>query len=299
MNIERGSPLADMSLRSLYRDGVLSAARLSLLFRGTGVTVPGPDEVLLPGDHVYVVTTAEALEQTLDAAGIHQKEHLRQVFIVGGGELGMELAKALEELHVPTKLFELDPARCEELVAQLPNTTIINADGTSQRILLAENIEGIDAFIPLTGNDDANLIAAVLARRLGVDMVIPLLHRLDYLPLAQRLGINATASPRVKAADALFEFIRGGGVLSVRTLGDEAAEVIELDVPEGSKYAGKPLGELSLPNGAIVGAVATPGQPAVIPNEQTIMHPGDRVVFFAEEKSVRDLEAKVLQTARK
>jgi trk system potassium uptake protein TrkA len=224
---------------------------------------------------------------------------LRQVFIVGGGELGMELAKALEELHVPTKLFELDPARCEELVAQLPNTTIINADGTSQRILLAENIEGIDAFIPLTGNDDANLIAAVLARRLGVDMVIPLLHRLDYLPLAQRLGINATASPRVKAADALFEFIRGGGVLSVRTLGDEAAEVIELDVPEGSKYAGKPLGELSLPNGAIVGAVATPGQPAVIPNEQTIMHPGDRVVFFAEEKSVRDLEAKVLQTARK
>jgi len=299
MNIERGNPLADMSLRSLYRDGVLRSARLSLLFRGAGVSVPGPDEVLLPGDHVYVVTTAEALEETLDAAGIHPKEHLRQVFIVGGGELGLELAKALEELHIPTKLFEQDPARCEELVALLPNTTIINADGTSQRILLAENIEGIDAYIPLTGNDDANLIAAVLAKRLGVDMVIPLLHRLDYLPLAQRLGINATASPRVKAADALFEFIRGGGVLSVRTLGEDAAEVIELDVPEGSKYAGKPLGELSLPSGTLVGAVATPGQPAVIPNEQTIMHPGDRVVFFAEEKSVRDLEAKVLQVARK
>ncbi|MEJ2310619.1 MAG: Trk system potassium transporter TrkA [Gammaproteobacteria bacterium] len=299
MTIEHGSPLADMSLRTLYRDGVLSKARVSLVFRGAGVTVPDLDTVLLPGDHVYVVTTADALEQALAAAGVRKTEHLRQVFVVGGGELGMELARALEELNIPTKLFEQDPARCEELAEQLPHTTIINADGTSQRILLSENIEGIDAFLPLTGNDDANLIAAVLARRLNVDMVIPLLRRLDYLPLAQRLGINATASPRVKAADALFEFIRGGGVLSMRTLGEEAAEAIELDVPEGSRYAGKPLGELKLPSGTLVGAVAPPGEPALIPTEQTILHPGDRVVFFAEERSVHDLEAKILKVARK
>jgi trk system potassium uptake protein TrkA len=299
MNIERGCPLADMSIRSLYREGVLGMARVTLVFRGAGVVVPDLDEVLLPGDHVYMVTTREALEQTLASVGVNQSEHLRQVFIVGGGELGLELARTLEELKIPAKLFEQDPRRCEELAEQLRSTTIINADGTSQRILLSENIEGIDAFIPLTGNDDANLIAAVLARRIGVDKVIPLLRRLDYLPLAQRLGINTTASPRVKAADALFEFVRGGGVLSVRTLGEEAAEAIELDVPEASTYAGKPIGELNLPHGTIVGAVASPGQPAVIPNEQTIIHPGDRVVFFAEEKSVHDLEAKVLNVTRK
>ena len=91
-------------------------------------------------------------------------------------------------------------------------------------------------------------------------------------------------------ADALFEFIRGGGVLSVRTLGEEAAEVIELDVPEGSKYAGKPLGELNLPNGTTVGAVASPGQPAVIPNEQTIVHPGDRVEDLGGVEARREVD---------
>jgi trk system potassium uptake protein TrkA len=299
MNVERDTILADKSLRSLRREGVLNTARVSLIFRGTEVRVPNIDDVILPGDHVYVITTREALEETLTAVGVARRERLREVFIVGGSELAVELALALEAQRVPVKLFEQDPRRCEELAELLASTTIINADGTDQGILMRENIEGVDAFISLTDNDDANLISSLLARRLGVDKVIPLLRRLDYLPLAKRLGINTSASPRVKAADALFEFIRGGGVLSVRTLGEEAAEAIELDVPEGSKYTGRKLSEIVLPAGTLIGAVVPPGMPAQLPESDTVINAGDRVVFFALEDAVHKLEVKILNGSRR
>jgi trk system potassium uptake protein TrkA len=299
MNVEPDTILAGKSLRSLRREGVLGTAKVSLIFRGTEVHVPDIDDVILPGDHVYLITTHEALEETLTAVGITRRERLRKVFIVGGGELALELALALEAQKVPAKLFEQDPRRCEELAEKLVSTTIINANGTDQGILMRENIEGVDAFISLTSNDDANLISSLLARRLGVDKVIPLLHRLDYLPLAQRLGINTSASPRVKAADALFEFIRGGGVLSVRTLGEEAAEAIELDVPQGSKYAGRKLSEIVLPPGTLIGAVVPPGMRAQLPEPETVINAGDRVVFFAEEDAVHKLEVKVLNGSRR
>ena len=299
MNVEPDTILAGKSLRSLRHEGVLSTARVSLIFRGTEVRVPNIDDVILPGDHVYVITTREALEETLTAVGITRHERLREVFIVGGSELALELALALEAQRVPVKLFEQDPRRCEELAEELANTTIINANGTDQGILMRENIEGVDAFISLTSNDDANLIASLLARRLGVDKVIPLLRRLDYLPLAQRLGINTSVSLRVKAADALLEFIRGGGVLSVRTLGEEAAEAIELDVPAGSKYADRKLSEIVLPPGTLIGAVVPPGMSAQLPEPETVINAGDRVVFFAEADAVHKLEVKVLSGSRR
>ncbi len=294
MNVEADNPLAGRSPGAARASGLLPNARVCLLFRDARVILPAPDEVLLPGDHAYLVTPSGALDETLTALGINRRERLKQVFIVGGGEIALELARALEGLRIPTKLFEQNPRRCEFLADQLGSTTIINADGTDQRILMGENIEGVNAFLSLTGNDDANLIAALLAKRMGADKAIPLLHRLNYLPLAQRLGINTSASPRVKAADALFEFIRGRGVLSVRTLGEEAAEAIELEVPEGSGYEGRSLGDIGLPAGVLVGALARPGEPAVLPDPDTVIQAGDRVIFFALEDAVKALEARIL-----
>jgi trk system potassium uptake protein TrkA len=161
-------------------------------------------------------------------------------------------------------------------------------------VLIRENVQNADAFISLTGDDDANLIACLLARRLGVDKVVPLLNRLNYLPLAQRLGINTSVNPRVKAADALLEFIRKGGVLSVRTLGEEEAEAIELQVPDGSSYADKPLAEIDLPEGVKVVAIVRPNGEVIIPDDASIIKPGDHVVFFAQEHAVPRLESQVL-----
>lgn len=171
---------------------------------------------------------------------------------------------------------------------------MINDDGTSQDVLLQEGIEGIDAFIALTGDEDANLIACLLARRLHVDKVVPLVTSINYLELAQLLGINTTVNPRIKAADALFEFVRKGGVLSVRSLGEDTVEAIELAVPESSVYIDRPLGDIDLPAGTRVGAIVRPNGTVFIPDSSTSIGAGDRVVLFTNKGAVRELERKIL-----
>ena len=294
MNLEAGSPLAGIRVGDFPKFAGTGEALIPVVLRGSEAIIPASDERLLIGDHVYVVTSAESLGQTFEHIGIHQKTHVRQVFITGGGEVGLELARALEQQKVSVKLFELNTQRCDYLATQLAQTVVINADGTSQEVLLQEHIEGIDAFVCLTNEEDANLIASLLARRMNVDKVIPLVTSLNYLELAQRLGINTTVNPRIKAADALLEFVRKGGVVSVRTLGEDKVEAIELTVPADSHYADLTLGELALPADSLVGAIAQPDGTVRIPNGTTSIRAGDRIVLFTKEGAVRSLEKRIL-----
>ncbi len=298
MNVTSGSWFAGHPLQALDRAEQGHCARVCVIFRGPLAIVPKGDETLQPDDHIYVATASEHLDAALTFMGVPRRERVRQVVIVGGGEVGLELARALQAQKTAVKLIERDARRCDFLAERLEDAVVINADGTDQAILLRENVEAADAFITLTADDDANLIACLLARRLGVDKVVAMLNRFNYMHLAQRLGINTSVSRRVKAADALLEFIRKGGVLSVRTLGEEEAEAIELEVPEVSGYAGKPLAEIDFPPGTRVGAIARPDGTVIVPDGATVMHAGDRVVFFAQEQAIRRLESEVLAGTR-
>lgn len=298
MNIEAGSWLAGQRLREFERLEGAAHTRVCVIFRGAKVMVPDDGQVLAYGDHIYVATTRDELDASLAFMGVERLEKVRQVFIVGGGEVGLELARALGKEGVAVKLFERDARRSEYLAGELPRAVVVNADGTDQETMLRENIEGANAFVSLTPDDDDNLIACLLARRLGVDKVVPLLDRLNYLPLAQRLGINTTVSRRVKAADALLEYIRKGGVLSVRTLGEEEVEAMELEVLPESGYANKPLADIKCPPGTRIAAIVRPDGTVTLPDAASVMHPGDRAVFFVLESSVRQLESAVLAGGR-
>jgi len=294
MNLEDNSPLVGMQVGEFPQHVGAGVALIAVVFRGTESIIPDAQDKLASGDHVYIVTVTEQLEQTLAYIGIQRRPHIRQVYITGGGEVGLELARALEQTKASVKLFEIDAKRCDYLASELAHTVVINADGTSQETLLEEKIEGIDAFISLTGDEDDNLIACLLARRMNVDKVVPRVTSINYLELAQRLGINTTVNPRIKAADALLEFIRKGGVLSVRTLGEEKVEAIELEVPQGSGYIDKPLGQLDLPAGSKVGAIARPDGEVLIPDERSKIRAGDHIVIFTQEGAVRKLERQTL-----
>jgi trk system potassium uptake protein TrkA len=294
MNLENNSPLVGMRVGEFAQNVGAEAALIAVVFRGNEAIIPDPRDVLSSGDHVYIITETAQLDQTLASINIHRRPHVKEVYITGGGEVGLELARALEQKKVSVKLFEVDAKRCDYLATQLANTVVINADGTSQETLLEEQVEGIDAYIALTGDEDANLIACLLARRMNVEKVVPLVTSINYLELAQRLGINTTVNPRIKAADALLEFIRKGGVLSVRTLGEEKVEAIELEVPADSGYIDKPLEQLDLPAGSKLGAIARPDGTVLIPDGDTIIRAGDRVVIFTQEGAVRKLEKQIL-----
>jgi trk system potassium uptake protein len=273
-------------------------AIIGVLLRADLAIIPHQDEILRAGDLVYIVTASDTLDHVFEQTGIVRRKQIGQVFIVGGGEMGLELARALEQEKISVKLFEKDARRCDYLSAELEHCVVIHADGTSQDVLMETNVEGIDAFISLTGDEDANLIACLLARRMQVDKVIPLVTSMNYINLAQRLGINTTVNPRIKAADALLEFIRKGGVHSVRTLGENKVEVIELEVAEDSAYIDQALGQIDLPEGSKIGAIARPDGSVVIPHNDSQIKAGDTLVIFSHIEVVKQLEKKILSANR-
>lgn len=299
MNVEAGSRLANRSLSELEEQNPPANIMICMIFRGQEVIIPHGEVVLQPGDHVYVVTTADELDASLHFMGIQKQKEVRQVFIVGAGEVGVAMAGILEKEGVSVKLFEKDPQQCAVVSRMLKHTVVINADGTDQEVLLQANVEGVDAFLALTMNDDANIMSALLARESGAKKLVALVNHMNYVSLAQRLGINTTVSPRIKSVDAILEFIRKGGVLSVRTLGEEMAEAIELVAPEGSQYVGRPLRAIGFPRGAIVGAIARPDGEVLVPRGDAIIQAGDRVIFFALECCVAELEAAFLVKSRR
>ena len=296
MNVERDSWLVDKSLADIEHALPSPYLTIPLVARDQEVVIPKSGTLLQNGDHIYVATTDKDLDNALEFMGIEKQKPVQQVFIVGG-DLGREVAASLEQDGVKVKLFEKNPHLCEELSAQLRHTLVINADGNDQQTLLRENIEGVDAFLALSDDDDANLITALLARRLGARKLVALVNSIDYLPLARRLGINTTVSLRVKAADAILEYIRKGGVFSVRTFQEEGAEAIDLVAPPGASYLECPLRDLKLPADVTVAAtVSAAGEPAIMRGGDLI-HVGDRVIFFATHMGMRKFESGFLTSS--
>jgi trk system potassium uptake protein TrkA len=231
--------------------------------------------------------------------GLQKQKTLERVVIVGGKQIGIAVAEALENQGVSVKLIERDVPRCEKISAILRRTIVMHGDGTDQATLAEANIEGVDAFLALTNDDEDNIIASLLARRLGARKVVALINRLNYLPLVQRLGINTTVSPRLAAVDGILQFVRKGGVLSVTTFREEEAEAIELIAAAGSKYVGKKLRDLRFPRGAIVGAIAKPSGEVIVPRGDKTIEPNDRVIFFTLESVVPQLESAFLAETKK
>jgi trk system potassium uptake protein TrkA len=294
MTIERHSKAVGKSLEDIDRSGLPKNTRMVMIFRGQHVIIPGGKEVLHSGDHVYIVTAVQHREAVYRFMGLERQQSLERVFILGGKQVGIAVAQSLESQGVSVKLFERDAERCERISQILNKTVVLNADGTDEAILQEENIEGINAFLALTGHDEDNIMASLLARKLGAKKIVALINRLNYLPMVQRLGITTTVSSRLAAVDRILQFVRKGRVISVTTFREEGAEAIELLAEAGSKYIGRMLRDIRFPKGAIVGAIARPGGEVIVPRGDASIRAGDRVIFFAVASAVSQLESAFL-----
>jgi trk system potassium uptake protein TrkA len=294
LHVEPGSWLAGKTLQQLQEAGPPADSLVAMIFRGPQVIIPHGAVELKEGDHLYTVATRENLHEVIRFMGLEGRGELDRVFVVGGKQLGITCAELLEQQGVDVKLFERDARRSARIAEILEKTTVIHADGTDQMILEDENVQGVDAFCAFTNDDEDNIIAALLARRLGARKVLALINRLNYLPLAERLGVHTTVSPRLAAADLIFQFVRKGRVMSVTTFREEEAEAIELVASEESKYVGRKLRDLRFPGGSIVGAIVRPDGAVVVPRGEVEIHAGDRVIFFTLENAVPELESAFL-----
>lgn len=294
MNIDSGNWVAGKTMEELDRAGPPANSLIAFIFRGNQVIIPHGADRLEPDDHVYICTTAQDLEADFRFMGLKAQASLDRVFILGGKQIGIGLAQELERQGVAVKLFEQSVERCEKISALTRKTIVIHGDGTDEGTLVEENIEGVSAYLALTNDDEDNIIACLLARKLGARKVVALVNRLNYLAMAQRLGIHTIVSPRLTAVDRILQFVRKGRVLSVTTFRQEEAEAIELIAAPGSKYVGKRLRDVRLPEGSIVGAIAKPTGDIVIPRGDAVIEAGDRVIFFTIESTVPKLESAFL-----
>jgi trk system potassium uptake protein TrkA len=299
MNIEPGSWLIGKTLEELQEAKPPSDSLIPMIFRDQQLIIPHGAQDLRVGDHVYTLATRENMYDVMRFMGLEEASTLKRVFIVGGKQIGISLAEELEAQNVNVKLFEKDAKRCAKISSIVKKTVVVHADGSDQVTLQQENVDGADAFLALTENDEVNIISSMLARRLGVKKVVALINRLNYLPMAQRLGVNTTVSPRLVTVDSVLQFVRKGRVLSVTTFREEEAEAIELLASAGRQYVGRKLKNIRFPRGAIVGAIVRPDGQVVIPRGEASIERDDRVIFFTKENVVPELESAFLEKSRR
>lgn len=284
--LREGSPAVNRTVRDV------SLPQRSLMVgvvRGGAPLVPTGDTVLRVGDHVFLIGERRRSIPAAVAAVATDTEPVREVMILGGHRIGLILAQILERAGISVKVVERDEARARHVASQLKKGLVLRDEGVSRDFLLAEGVDTTDAFVAVTEDDRANLLAAMNARTLGARLTVAGISRSEFSPLSEALGVDVAVSPRLLAAGAILRFVRRGEIAAV-TLLESGAQIIDLGVPASCRIANRSLSDVRFPKGAIVGAVLRDGA-VLIPGGRDVLKPGDEAVVFTVGSAVDEVEA--------
>jgi trk system potassium uptake protein len=258
--------------------------------RGEEFFIPRGTSDLVPGDRAVVMGVPDALRE-IRARVRDAADPLRQrVTIIGGGDVGLQLAERLDREHdsIDLVLIEHNPARGEMIAARLRHALVINGDGTDLELLEEEDVGRSDVLVGVIDNDERNLLASLLARQLGVRRIITRVSQRANLRLFERVGIDVAISARGAAVASVLHQIQGGPTRLLALVEGGAGRILELDVPSG--FRGRALKELAAPLNSIIGAIVRDSQ-AFVPRGDDRVEPGDRLIVFtthAAADRVRD-----------
>ncbi|MDQ3509151.1 MAG: Trk system potassium transporter TrkA [Actinomycetota bacterium] len=282
--LDKDSPIVGQALKDVK---LPEQSLIVGVVRDGEALVPGGGTVLREKDHVLLISGRRRLAEVVRAAATDTAP-VKDVVIYGGGRIGLRLALALEKAKMSVKVIERSEDRARVVASQLKRGFVLHADTLTEDFLRQERVDHADAFVAVTGDDRANLLAAMYAGRLGARRTIAGLSRGEFAPLSEALGVDVTISPRMLAAEAILRFVRKGEIVNVALL-EGGAEIIELRVPEKCPLNGRPLSEVSFPKGAIIGALLR-GEEVIIPTGRDSLQPGDDAVIFTVESAVDEVE---------
>lgn len=288
IKLDPNTRFADVPLSELPQRLGKQAPLIAAIVRDEELIIPRGDDRLQPGDVVYFISEADRLNPTLE---IFEKDlkPVRRALIIGGGRIGLRLAKLFEEKSISAKLIEKNPERCNRLAQTLDKVVVLHGDGTDQTILEEEGVREMDVVITLTDDEQTNVLASLLAKRLGVHQTITRINSFRYFPLMSTIGIEQVVSPRLSAINSILHHIRRGKVLSAIAIKGEQAEVIEAVALETSDIVERPLRKIALPKGVLVTVIIRDEQ-VIIPGGETVIKPGDRVIIFGTRQAVPKIE---------
>jgi trk/ktr system potassium uptake protein len=290
VSIGEDCPIVNTPLRQLtdlfstLRSIVVGVRRKGSLF------APEPGDQLFVDDECYVFTHVDDVNRTMEVFGKEQQKQDR-VVIVGGGNVGLEVAKTLEEQEgrIRAKVIERDRPSAEKAAEVLERTIVLYGDGLDSSLLSEAGIARADAMLAVTDDDKTNMLAAVRAKAEGCPLAIALINDPTLVPLMGPLGIDAYINPRATTVSSILRHIRHGRVRQVYSIGDAEAEVIEAEVLSTSPMAGQKLRDIDFPEGVLVGAVRK-GDQVLRPTGGLRIEAGDVVAIFAMADDVPEVE---------
>jgi trk system potassium uptake protein TrkA len=259
-------------------------ARVAAIFRQGRAIIPEGSTVIQVDDEVFFLAARRDI-RTVMAELRRVDKPARRVFLAGGGNIGRALARALESQY-SVKILERSRERARMLAEDLVNSIVLVGDCADEDLLREENIDQTDVYCALTNDDEANILSAMLAKRMGCQRVISLINRPAYAELVEGGPIDIAVSPQIVTLSALLGHIRQGAVVRVHSLRRGAAEAIEAQVlgdRRTSRVVGRALEEIELPPGATIGGIIR-GEQLLIAHHDVIIEPDDHVILFLADK---------------
>jgi trk system potassium uptake protein TrkA len=267
-------------------EGTLVAA----ILRDGNLIIPRGNDELLLNDEVFIIGKVSSIPKAEELFGKKKRGAARKVVIVGGGNIGFSIARSLEKENIDVTIIEKDKNICRRLSEELDNVLVVNGDGTNINLLKEIGIDKCDALVSVVSHgEEINLLSGLIAKKLGAQKAIVLVHRPAYQELYEQVGIDATVSPRLVAANQILKYVRQGEIIGVSVLEGGKAEIIEMLAGEDSKAVNKPLREIKFPQGAIVGALAGKNG-VVIPTGNDEILPGMTVILITTPEARNKVE---------
>ncbi len=251
------------------------------IVRNGEVIIPSGRDELLLGDDVYVLGKTDDRSVLFWAA--RRLPHYQRIIIAGGGRVGLQLAEFLESSpssRVFLKIIDKDEDRCQQLSETLLRTQVYHGDVTDVNFLRTLNINEADIFVAVTGDDEINLLSTLLAKKMGTKATVSEVIRKDYQLILSSIGIDRVVSPRLLTATMIMRLVSRGSIVGKTILREGKAEMLEVQVPEGTSVAGRKIRDLGLPGGLLLAAIAR-NNSIIVPDGNERILEGDRVVCFA------------------
>jgi trk system potassium uptake protein TrkA len=292
----RDGLLVGRELRELREHLPDTETRVAAIYRNDRLVPAAGDTVIEEHDEIFFVAASDDLRRVM-AELRRSEDPVRRLVIAGGGNIGLRLARTLEKSN-QVKLIERDPRRARRISEILENTIVLNGDAADEELLVEENIDSADVFAALTNSEEANVLSAMLAKRLGARRVMALINRPSYGQLMEGHSIDIVISPQTITIGSLLAHVRRGDVVRVHSLRRGAAEAIEAVVhgtQSRSRVIGRQVEQIVLPQGASIVAIVR-GDSVIMGHHDTMIEAEDHVIIFLSDRRHIDAVSRLFQS---
>jgi trk system potassium uptake protein TrkA len=282
---DNATEIVDKTLADIAK--VSDGFRAVAITRNDNTIIPKGKDKILAGDIVYFVTTRDAIHDLYDKAGKTFFE-VKNIMFLGGSRIAQRAIEKLED-QFNVKVIEQNKERCQQIADRFSNVLVINGDGRNLDLLKEEGIDKMDAFVAVTGNSETNILTCQLAKKMGVKRSVAEIENIDFISLAEQIGIGSVINKKFIAASFIYRFSMHSEISSIKCLTATEAEAVEVIAHEGSKATTRLVKQLGFPDNGKIGGIIRGDQSFIVTGE-TQIQAGDRVVVFALPAAIKKID---------